>query len=78
MLHLVVLHGDADHLADTFPLHRLLLQLAEVVVVRHHVCDDGLLVGVLHRNVCNITEQHYNGIILASNDSLIDVCYIFE
>lgn len=51
LLHLVVLHSDADDLADPLALHRLLLQFAEVVVVRHHVRDNRFLVGVVHGNV---------------------------
>lgn len=49
--HFLVFHGDADDLADPLALHGLLLHLTEVVVVRDHVRDDRLLVGVVDGDV---------------------------
>lgn len=53
--HAVVVHRDTNNLSYPLALHCLLLHLAEVVVVCHHVSDDRLLVGLFHKHICNIT-----------------------
>ena len=45
------------HLGNPLALHGLLLELAEVVVVCHHVGDDGLLVRRVHEHVLCTQEN---------------------
>ena len=51
------------YLSDAFPLHLQGLHLGEVVVVRDHVGDDRLLVGVVHAvystSTTAVSEQHH-------------------
>ena len=54
-----VLHALTMHYAITYPanspaLHRLLLHLGEVVVVCHHIGDDGLLIWVLRAHIWGV------------------------
>ena len=57
----VLTHGyvhRVQYLSDAFSLHLQGLHLREVVVVGHHVGDDGLLIRVVHTNVCTHTHTH--------------------
>ena len=54
---LVVVDGAADDLADTLTGHGLGLHLGEVMVVGDHIGDDGLLVRMVHNNICMTPEE---------------------
>ncbi len=40
-------------LSDTFALHLQSFHLGEVVIIRHHVGDDRLLIGMVHADICS-------------------------
>lgn len=45
------------HLSNSFSFNSQGLHLREVVVIGHHVSDDGFLVRVVHTDICNRGEE---------------------
>ncbi len=48
---------SVGHLSNSLPFHLQRLHLGEVVVVGHHIGDDGLLIRVVHTDVCTHTRK---------------------
>lgn len=48
---------ELGHLSNPLPFHLQSLHLGEVVIVRDHVGDDGLLIRVVHTDVCAHTQK---------------------